>query len=104
MSSLHCIYCDSLCFATEITKPHKCGLHEVAPYFYANMTFGICYVYFTFINNHDYYNHYAVRIIPNKKIEIFLRSERILETSYIPITPENIKSVVFKLLKLKNFS
>lgn len=104
MSSLHCIYCNSLCFATEITKPHICGLHEVAPYFYADYTYNIGYIFFYFINNNDYHNNYAVHIIPNKKIEIFLRSERILETSYIPITPENVKDVVFKLLKLKNFS
>jgi hypothetical protein len=100
MSSLRCIYCDSLCFGTGVNTSHICGNHKISPHFYVNYTYSISYIYFYINYNHDY----TVCIIPNKLINVYIRSECILKVPYFPFTPENVESVLLKLLKLKNFS
>lgn len=107
MSSLHCIYCDSLCSGTGVNTIHTCDNHKISPHFYVDYTYSIFYIYFYINYNHDLYNNYTVCIIPNKLINVYLRSECILKvpySTYSTISPENVESVLPKLLKLKNFS
>lgn len=104
MSSVRCIYCDSLCFAADIVLAHTCGNHKIPPHFHVGYTYNVSLIYFHINYNYDFYNNYTICVIPNKYINVYLRSELILNVPYLSISPENAESVLLKLLKLKSFS